>query len=138
VPGVWYGVGAIGTLGTDAGAPAGEAGVVAKSDPLGGNQGIAGTPGKENISAAGGNCGAPAQGPAVSPSTEEDGEFAIAGEDAEVGNWGMSAVTPASEAAIARKSFSFNALVGIDERRFASPGTEPEFGTAGKENISRW
>jgi hypothetical protein len=142
VPGVWYGVGAIGALGTDAVAAAGEDVAFARSDPLGGavggDEGIAGTPGKENISKACGNCGAAAQGPAFSPSRKDKDEagLGIADGEAEVETSGTSATTPANEAAIARKSASFSAPVGTVEGICGSPGTEPGFGTAEEENIS--
>jgi hypothetical protein len=129
-------------LGTDAVVAAGEDGAFARSDPLGGavggDEGIAGTPGKENISKAGGNCGAAAQGPAFSASRKEKDEagLGIADGEAGVGTSGTSATAPPNEAAIARKSASFSAPVGTVEGIGGSPGTEPGFGTAEKENIS--
>jgi hypothetical protein len=69
---------------------AGEDRDVARSDPLGGavggDEGIAGMPGKENISAAGGNSGAAAQGPACSPLGKKDDEgLGIADGEAGIG-----------------------------------------------------
>ena len=89
LPAVGYGVGGIGVLGTDAAAADGEDGAVARSDPLGGavggDEGIVGTAGKENISTAGGNCGAAVQGPTFSPSRKDDEGLGIAGGDERVG-----------------------------------------------------
>jgi len=77
----------MGTIGTDPVASSREDGTVARSDPLGGavggDEGIAGTPGKENISNAGGNRGAAAQGPAFSPSREDEDEEGVGIADGE-------------------------------------------------------
>jgi len=131
----------MGAPGTTAAAAAGEAGTDARSDPLGGavggDEGIAGTLGKENIPPASGNCGAAVKGTAFSPSTEDGGELDIAGTGAGAGDCGTSGVTPAREATIARKSVSVSALVDGDKGSCRSPETEPEFGTKGEENISR-
>jgi hypothetical protein len=133
---VKYGGEAMGAPGADAAAASGEGGAAARSDPLGGavggDEGIAGTPGKENISTAGGNCGAAAQGLAFSPSAEGKEGLAIAG-----GNPGTSATTPANEAAIALKSASSSERIGAGAGISWSPEVVPGFGTAGKENISR-
>jgi hypothetical protein len=97
-------------------------------------------PGKEYISAAGGISGAAAQGPPFPPSTEDE-EAGIAGGAAALGICGASGISPANEAAIARKSASFNAPLSGGEGGVGTPGipgtTVRGFGTAGTENISR-
>jgi hypothetical protein len=128
-----------------AGSPAvGAAGTAASSAALGGavggDKGMAGTPGKEYISAAGGICGAAAQGPPLPPSSE-DTEAGIASGGAAAEPCGASGVAPASEAAIARKSASFNTPLGTDEGNCGTPGTPGTatargFGGAGTESIS--
>jgi len=89
---------------------------------------MAGTPGNEYISAAGGICGAAAQGPPL-PASADDEESGIAAGGAAVVSCGASGNAPASDAAMARKSASFSALAG-------DGGCGP-LGAAGKENISR-
>ena len=73
----------------DAETAAGDDGAAAKSEPLGGavggEEGIAGTPGKENISTAGGNCGAAPHGPAFSPAIKDKEGPGGASGDAGVG-----------------------------------------------------
>lgn len=71
-------VGGAGIPGDTAAADAGEAGSATRSAPLGGavggEEGTAGTPGREYISVAGGITGAAAQGPPFSPSRKWDEE----------------------------------------------------------------
>jgi hypothetical protein len=105
--------------------------------PVGGDEGIAGTPGKENISIAGGNCGATVQGPDFSAAREDEEGMGSAGAGESAGNSGTSAVTLPSEAAIDRKSASFSASAGGDEGRLGEPGTDLGMGAVGNENISR-
>ncbi|MGP0099250.1 MAG: hypothetical protein ACLPHI_19605 [Terriglobales bacterium] len=116
--------------------PAGEDGAAARSEPLGGpvggDGGTAGTPGKEYISAAGGICGAKAHGAAL-PASEDDEENGITAGGATAVTCGASGNSPASDAAMARKSASFSAPV--DAGSCGTLGTA--FCTAGKENIPR-
>jgi hypothetical protein len=83
----------------------GAEGIAATSAPLGGavggDEGTAGTPGKEYISEAGGNTGAEAHGPPFSPSRKLEDDPGAAG-----GNGAATGGAVANEAAIARKSAS--------------------------------
>lgn len=121
------------------GAPIADDGAEARSDPLGGavggDEGAAGTAGKEYISAAGGICGEVAHGPPFCASTDDDEVPGSAG-GAAVAEEGTSAVVPESDAAIARKSASLNAPVGGGEGCNETPETAGGLGTAGAENIS--
>ena len=116
-------------------------GTAARSDPLGGavggDDGMSKTAGKEYISVLGASRGAADHGPAFSPSGKAEDEPGIAGTGAPVVICGASDVAPASEAAIARKSASFNAAVGGDDGGRGTPGTTGTFGVVGNENISR-
>jgi hypothetical protein len=98
---------------------------------------MAGTAGKEYISVFGASCGAVDHGPIFSPSGKADDEPGIAGGGAPVVICGANEVSPASEAAIARKSASFNAAVGGADGGRGRPGTVGTFGTPENENISR-
>ena len=122
------------------GAPTADDGAEARSDPLGGavggEAGAAGTPGKEYISAAGGIWGEAAHGPPFCASTDDDETPGSVGEAA-VAEGGTRAVVPESEAAMARKSASLNALVGGGEGCNETPETAGGLGAAGNENISR-
>jgi hypothetical protein len=97
---------------------------------------MAGTAGKEYISVLGASCGADAQGP-FSPSGKADDEPGMADGGAPVVICGANGVAPASEAAIARKSASFNAAVGGADGGRGIPGTAGTFGAPENENISR-
>jgi hypothetical protein len=114
----------------------GEDGIAARSEPLGGpvggDAGAAGTPGKEYISAAGGICGGAAQGPPP-PASADDEESGTSAGGAAVVTCGAGGNSPANDAAMARKSASFSALV--DAGGCGALGTA--LGTAGKENIPR-
>ena len=99
---------------------------------MGGDEGIAGTPGNEYISAAGGICAAAAQGPPFSALKDDEEAGPAAGGAAAV-TWGASCIAPASEAAMARKSASFSAPARDTE---AGRGTSA-LGMLGEENISR-
>jgi hypothetical protein len=105
------------------------------SDPLGeevgGDDGKAGTPGKEYISPAGGICGALAQGPPFCVSTDGDEVGSPCGLAAT--EWGTSEVAPESEAAMARKSASLKTPDDGDGALEITLG----LGTAGREKVSR-
>jgi hypothetical protein len=98
---------------------------------VGGDEGVAGTPGKENISVAGGNEGTPA-GAATRPPSEKPGGEATGSGGAVPGAPGTSAVTPASEAGIARRSASVSWPTCGDVGGAETPGGVTA-GTFGKE-----
>jgi hypothetical protein len=116
-------------------------GIAEISDPLGGavggEDGMAGTAGKEYISVLGASCGAVDHGSAFSPSGKAEDEPGIAGGGAPLVICGANEVAPASDAAIARKSASFKAAAGGDNGGRGRLGTAGTFGTPENENISR-
>ena len=67
----------------------------------------------------------------------QDGDDGIADGVAAAETCGTSGRTPASEAAIAWKSASFNGPLGGDEGSCGPPGIDRALGKAGIENISR-
>jgi len=117
-----------------------EAGVAARSVPpggaVGGDDGIAGTPGNENISLAGGSVET-ANGEAIFPPARKSGGDPGTGDGATVpGAPGTSAIAPANDAGIARKSASVNCPLGVDEGGVGKLGGEATPGTPGNANIS--
>src|SRR5271165_2264951 len=119
---------------------ASEAGIAPISVPpggaVGGEEGIAGTPGNENISLAGGSVET-ANGEAIFPEARKSGSEPGTGDGITVpGAPGTSAIAPASDAGIARKSASVNCPLGGDEGGVRKLGGDAPPGTPGNANIS--
>src|ERR1700733_6880983 len=81
---------------------------------VGGDEGVAGTPGNETISLAGGNVETPA-GEAIFPPAKSGGAPGTDVGATVLGAPGTNAIAPTSDAGIARKSASVNCPLGGDE-----------------------
>ncbi len=110
-----------------------DSGTALRSAPLGGEDGgeagIAEMPGEENISVPGGNVGAAAKGEAFPSARKSGGEPGTGGVGAVLGAPGTSAVAPANDAAIARRSVSVSGPIVVAGTLGAHSGAVSRIGT---------